>query len=90
MIFNEDEERDRQTLSKAQYADKLAKLLQEARKYMKITGEGCHGEKCRLPTCHSCNGEDEAEAEAEKATLLYELIVDTLTAYKKAHHAEAL
>ena len=29
---------------------------------------GCHGDKCRLPTCRSCQGEEEAGIAVEAAT----------------------
>lgn len=46
-----------------------AELLEALKEIMPFTATaaiGCHGEKCREPWCHSCNGEEEAEAAAQK------------------------
>lgn len=47
--------------------------------YVATQAVGCHGDKCREPWCISCNGDDEAHAEAAKA----------LAAYQVAHTAWA-
>lgn len=46
-----------------------AELLEALKEIMPFTATaaiGCHGEKCRESWCHSCNGEEEAEAAAQK------------------------
>lgn len=49
-------------------------LLEALREIMPFTATAaiwCHGEKCREPWCHSCNGEKEAEAAAQKGCDAY-------------------
>ena len=47
-------------------APDLLEALKEIMPFTATAAIGCHGEKCREPWCHSCNGEEEAEAAAQK------------------------
>lgn len=47
-------------------APDLLEALKEIMPFIATAAIGCHGEKCREPWCHSCNGEEEAEAAAQK------------------------
>ena len=47
-------------------APSLLEALQAIMPFTATMAIGCHGEKCREPWCHSCNGEDEAEEAAQK------------------------
>ena len=47
-------------------APDLLEALREIMPFTATAAIGCHGEKCREPWCHSCNGEEEAEAAAQK------------------------
>jgi hypothetical protein len=46
---------------------RLREIVTELLRYVPDDMIGCHGEKCRMPWCHSCWGEDHAEAEGAKA-----------------------
>lgn len=49
--------------------EKLAARIeefQEAEKYIDLDYTECHGWKCRVPYCGSCQGEDEAHENSER------------------------
>ena len=52
-------------------APDLLEALREIMPFTATAAIGCHGEKCREPWCHSCNGEEEAEAAAQKGCDAY-------------------
>ena len=52
--------------------------------YVATQAIGCHGDKCREPWCTSCNGDDEAHAEAEKALAAYQVAHTALAANRES------
>ena len=62
----------------------LLEALKACQNYVATQAVGCHGDKCRELWCYSCNGDDDAEAEAQKGMLSYQLVCAAIAAATEA------
>lgn len=46
--------------------DALREALKAVLPFVATKAVGCHGDKCREPWCHSCNGDEDAAAAAQR------------------------